>query len=499
MSMAVRRHRLVLPVMLTASLLLAGPVLSQTAGESPTVVASASSLTPRSSTTRHTLVLRGVEVTYEAVVGETLVTPSDGGAPGVIVTTTYRRTGVPVADRPVLFIFNGGPGASTTPLHFGAFGPMRRFGSGDQQYLLANPHSLLDSADLVFIDPVGTGYSHPTGEGAPFWSRTGDARSVADVIRQWLDTNDRAASPRYMLGQSYGTLRAAEVTRVAPDLTFDGILLFALVPDIKGGPLASMAALPSYAATAWSHDRIDRTGRSVEQVYDEAVRFARTDYVSALIQGGALPPADRTAMAQRLSAMTGLPASLIEGNNLRIDNPLFMFNLLSDQGLRTGQLDARATRRLDAPAQRPPNDDPGLGYSPETDARTVTEGEHAFRSSRGGSVVDAYYADALGYVSPIPYNALNLDVNSAWDHEGFKDAMPYLAEAMTRDSNLRVFWSAGYFDLSTPAYGGRYTLDQAGIPADRLTAVYFASGHSVFVEDSNLASLSQAVSDFMRR
>lgn len=486
-------------IALGAGLMLTAPALALTSADPTETAATAQPEAPRASVTRHALLLNGAEIAYDAVVAETVVRAPDSDASAVIVTTTYTRVGVPTADRPVLFIFNGGPGASTTPLHFGAFGPMRRFGEGDQQYLLANPHSLLDSADLVFIDPVGTGYSRPNGDGAAFWSRTGDARSVAAVIQHWLETNGRTASPRYMLGQSYGTLRAAEVTRVAPDLTFDGILLFALVPSERSGPLSYMSSLPSYAATAWSHNRIDRAGRSVEQVYDEAVRFARTDYVSALIQGGALSAAERASVAQRLSELTGLPARLIADNDLKIDNDLFMFNLLADEGVRTGQLDARATRRLDAPAQRPPNDDPGLSYAPEAAARPAAQNEAVFRAGNGGSVVDAYFSEALGYTAPDAYKALNLDVNSAWNHEGFKDAMPYLAEAMKRDPDLRVFWSAGYYDLSTPAYGGRYTLDQAGIPADRLTPAYFASGHSVFIEDANLAALAQAVRDFMRR
>ncbi|MBA3999417.1 peptidase S10 [Brevundimonas sp.] len=452
---------------------------------------------PRSVVTAHVTQLQDGPVAYQAVVAETMVRSEDGRASGTVVTTSYIRTNVAPAGRPVLFIFNGGPGASTTPLHFGAFGPMRRFGEGDHQYLAMNPHSLLDAADLVFIDPVGTGYSRPHDDGAPFWTRTGDARSVADVIRQWLARHERTDSPRYLLGQSYGTLRAAEIMRVAPDLEFDGVLLFALVPGERSGPLAHVSSLPSYAAAAWHHGRAARDGRTVEQVYEDAVVFARTDYIAALIQGAALPDAERGAMAGRLSAMTGLPAALIAENDLRITNTLFMFNLLADQGLRTGQLDARATARLDAPAQRPPYDDPGMNYGPEAVARPADPEETVFRPEDGVSVVDAYYADVLDFRADDTYQALNLEVNSAWDHEGFIDAIPHLAEAMARDPDLRVFWSAGYYDLSTPAYGGRYTLDQAGIPADRLTAAYFASGHSVFIEDTNLEALADAVRDFM--
>lgn len=446
-------------------------------------------------TTEHATVLSGQTVPYRAMVTRHAI--ASGDATATLVTTSYQRTGVETEQRPVLFIFNGGPGASTTPLHFGAFGPMRRFGEGENQYLLPNPHALIDSIDLVFIDPVGTGYSRPAEDGKPFWSRTGDAQSVAGVIAEWLKSNGREASPRYVLGQSYGTLRAAEITRVAPDLKLDGVLLFALVPGERSGPLGAMSSLPSYAATACYHSMTDCHGRTPQQVYDAAVQFARTTYVTALIQGGAMPQEEKEAISLRLAGLTGLDPDLLLENDLKIDNSLFMFNLLKSQDLRTGQLDARATASLSAPARQPPYDDPGLGYSPESTGRAVQSGDAAFRAPEGVNIVDAYYAQALNFHAADKYESLNLRVNSAWDHEGMKDAMPYLAQAMKRDPDLRVFWSAGYYDLSTPAYGGRYTLDQAGIPSDRLTAAYFASGHSVFIEEGNLELLAKAVRDFV--
>lgn len=453
---------------------------------------------PEKVISQHSLQRADVTIPYQAIVTRHRVQSADDAAQATIVTTAYRRTDINDARRPVLFIFNGGPGASTTPLHFGAFGPMRRFGEGDAQYLLPNPYSLLDDADLVFIDPVGTGYSRPDTDGQTFWSRTGDARSVADVIAEWLDDNGRQDAPRYVLGQSYGTLRAAELTRVAPDLKIDGILLFALVPAEREGPLAAMSALPSYAATACYHAITACDGQSPKAVYDDAVRFARTDYLTALVQGAALPEADKQQIAAQLSALTGLSQDLLIENDLKIDNTLFMFNLLKSKDLRTGQLDARATDSLSAPAKQPPYDDPGLSYSPESSTRPQQTTDKAFSATGGTSVVDAYYAERLGYQADDKYEALNLRVNSAWHHEGFKDAMPYLAQAMKRDPNLRVFWSAGYYDLSTPAYGGRYTLDQAGIPADRLTAAYFDSGHSVFIEERNLQALADAVRAFIK-
>ena len=484
---------------LLASLLLASAVAPVAArAENPAAVAP----TPLRAETRHVGRFNGQEVRYRAVVAETLLQDQSGAPAAVVVTTAYlREDAEPAAARPVMFIFNGGPGASTTPLHFGAFGPMRRLGQGAGQVMVANPDSPLDAVDLVFIDPVGTGYSRPLAghDGQAFWSRSGDAASVSQVIADWLTTHGREASPRYLLGQSYGTTRAALVVRQG-QVKFDGVLLFALVGNVDGLEMPYVTSLPSFATVAWWHEKIDRAGRSAEQVYAEAVAFARTDYVQALIRGASLPAAEREALAQRMSALIGLPAQLILAKDLRLSNDDFMFNLLADQGLRTGQLDGRATARLDAPPQRPPMDDPGLNFSLEpapaaSAAPPAVSGIAA--QSREPAALEAYFRDTLGFDAPVTYNSLNLDVNAAWDHEGFADANRFLGEAMQADPGLRLFWASGLFDLTTPAYRGRYVLDQSGAPPERLTHAQFSGGHSVFTEEANRQALAQAVRDFV--
>jgi carboxypeptidase C (cathepsin A) len=450
--------------------------------------------------TPHHGVFEGQAVQYDAIVETSLLPGADGETAGRLVTTSYVAQGAgDASERPVLFLFNGGPGASTTPLHFSAFGPMRRFGDGESAYLQPNPDSLLDRADLVFIDPVGTGFSIPESEddGAQFWSREGDARSVADVIAAWLERHDRTVSPRFVLGQSYGTIRAAEIARLAPELDLDGVLLFALVPDGRGEDTGYALSFPSMAATAWYHQRIDRDDRSVTEVFDAAVAFVEDTYLPALEQGDALPETEAAALAETMSGFLGLPADFITEKNLRLSNRDFMFALLEDEGLRTGQLDARATARLDAPAQRPPYDDPGLSYHPGEP--TEPEGEPALRfdPEAHDSIVEAYYDTLLGFDPERPYRALNLDVNAAWDHQDWRPIIPHLAAAMQADPELTLFWAAGLYDLSTPAYGGRYALDQGGVPADRLTAAYFPAGHSVFVGEDNRALLGDAVRTFL--
>ncbi len=455
--------------------------------------------TPYVATTAHTGRFNGQALKYKAIVTETFVKDAEGLPAASIVTTAYVRTDVKDPKRPVLFLFNGGPGASTTPLHFGAFGPKKRQGEDAAQQMVDNPDSPLDTVDLVFIDPVGTGYSRPLlgHEGQPFWSRTGDAASVKAVMLEWLKTNGREAAPRYMLGQSYGTTRAGMVAKVGADLNLDGILLFALVGSPQGLEMPYVTTLPTFATIAWHHNRIDRAGRTPQQVYDAAVAFAQTDYVSALIKGGSLSAEEKRRVAEKMSTLIGLPADFIEQKNLRLSKDDFMRNLLKDEGLRTGMLDGRATRRLDAPVQRGPYDDPGLSYEAPRPPGPPSTGVVP-KTTAGLSAVDSYYKDYLKFRTAETYNSLNLDVNSAWNYEDRSDSNQFIGKAMQASPKLRLFWATGYFDLTTPSYGGRYALDQAGVPGERLTAAYFNGGHSVFTDLGNLTALSDAVRKFVR-
>ena len=305
------------------------------------------------------------------------------------------------------------------------------------------------------------------------------------------------SSPQFLCGESYGTTRAALIIRSPGSLHFNGLLLFAIVGDLSGREMPFVASLPTFATTAWFYERVPRNGRTVQQVFDQAAEFARTEYVSALIRGGSLPPAERTRIARKMSSLIGLPSELIEAENLRLSSSTFMFNLLKDRGVRTGQLDSRATARLDAPKKRPPYDDPGMNYDPEAPPGSAAAALP--QTSVAGSPVDSYFKHDLGFPTTEVYNALNLDVNSAWNFEGWADVNPAIGDAMRRDPKLRVFWSGGYFDITTPLYGARYALDQAGIPSDRMTGAAFPAGHSVFMEAANRSVLSAAVRKFVTR
>ena len=455
--------------------------------------------------THHAATLHGTRLRYTATVAEHLLR-TEGGVPAAkAVTIAYVRDNVKDrSKRPLLFLFNGGPGASSSPLHVNALGPVVREaapqGSRNSGGWVQNPDSPLDSLDLVFIDPVGSGFSRPLPEAdpTPFYSVSGDARAVKSVIADWLAANQRMESPRYLAGESYGTTRAATIVGKFPELSFDGVLLVALVGETPGNELPYVASLPTMAAGAWWHHRIERSGRTVDQVFAEAVQFARTDYVSALIQGGSLAASKQRQVAGRMSALIGLPVDFIESKHLRIAKNDWMFNLLADQQMRTGLLDITVTAPLEEGAQGA-IDDPALGVVPrrEPGAPVAPPPTPAQLGPIPSPVVDRYLREVLKFPATEPYYGVNFSVNAVWDYEDRANAVEALAATMRKNPNLRLFWAAGYYDLATPAYAGRYTLDQAGVPAERLTAIYFAGPHGVYDAPENRAFFAQAVRTFV--
>jgi carboxypeptidase C (cathepsin A) len=487
------------------ALLLSAPALA--AGlDAPPAQSSASAGLPalQVAVTKHAGVFNGQKLTYTATVAEYLVPGGDGKPGAKIVTIAYARDAKSPVQRPVMFIYNGGPGASSSPLHMNGLGPMRKVAASEASKegpaFRDNPYSPLDAFDLVFIDPVGTGFSRPIGDSdtKAWYSRSGDAQAVGSVIKQWLKANQREASPRYMTGESYGTTRAAMILKVVPDLKFDGVALVALVGDTGGREMPYVASLPTMAAGAWYHQRIDRKGRTVQQVFDEALAFARGDYVTALIQGSSLPAAERRRVAERMSQLTGLPVELIESRNLRLSRNDFMFNLLKDQSLRTGLLDVRVTGPLE-PGQDGAIDDPALGVAPKR-APGTPAGPPPSPMSIGAipsPTIGRYMTENLKFKSDEPYYTLNFKVNAAWNYEDRKDVNPAIGAAMKADPNLRLFWAGGLYDLTTPAYAAHYTLDQVDVPVDRLTAIYFDGPHGVYEGDDNLAKFTTALKAFV--
>jgi carboxypeptidase C (cathepsin A) len=461
---------------------------------------------PRIAVTQHVGHFNGQLVNYTATVAETYLHDAKGTPTASVVTIAYTRDGVADAsNRPVLFCFNGGPGASSSPTHTQALGPMIRTDSSladrsGQTAFHENVYSPLDAVDLVFIDPVGTGFSRPLPgvDAKPYYSVTGDALEVKGLIADWLKAHHREASPRYMLGESYGTNRAAAIVKNGKDLPFDGVLLVALAANVGGREMPYVSSLPTMAAGAWFHQKIDRKGRSVEQVFNEALDFARTDYVTALIKGGSLPAAEKHRIAVRMSSLIGLPVELIEKDDLRISKNEYMFNLLKDKTLRTGLLDVTVTGPLLAQADGG-IDDPALGVTPKP-AAGAPAGPPPTPAQIGpvpSPAVGAYLTGDLKFPSIDTYIGVNFLVNSQWNYESRSNDFEALAAAMRANPKLRLFWAGGYYDLTTPAYGARYTLDQVGVPAAQLTANYFPGPHGVYAGEANLKRFDEAVRAFV--
>jgi carboxypeptidase C (cathepsin A) len=454
--------------------------------------------------TSHAGEFNGTAIRYDVIAGELLLNGADGEPAATMFSTAYVRTDDGVqANRPVTFLFNGGPGASSSPLHLG-IGPMRRPeqpDSGDaDDSLVPNPVSPVDATDMVFVDPVGTGYTRLLKEGAgeQFWGIDSDAESVLLLIKTWLEQNGRSSSPVFVMGESYGGTRAAAVAGQAKDVTISGVLLLSPALDfssgvqVVGNNLPYMFLLPSMAATAAYHGVTEAAGRSYLDIFNDAATYAQSEYASALFQGHDIDPAHKQAVAKHLAALTGLDADYILQNNLRIDANEFRDRLLASEGIRIGRLDTRAKGLLsEYKDKRPPGDDPSM-----------SGGSGGGRST--GEVLDEYFAEQLQVKIDRPYRTLNLDLNSKWDYgqksgelKTWFTVVPQLQDAMQRDRHLRVFVGGGVFDLGTPIMAARYSTNQVDASPDRFMFGGYEGGHTTFEHEASRIALCNDIREFI--
>ena len=451
----------------------------------------------------------GERVDYTVRSGETIVDMGPGKPAARMFTVAYTRTGVKdTAHRPVTFLFNGGPGSSSIWLHVGSFGPKRvRLPDGAEPIgvapyaIEANPSSLLDVTDLVFIDPVGAGFSEaiPASENPRFANLIDDAQSFARFIGDWLIANGRANSPKYLLGESYGSVRAPLILRnlAAGDyakVSFNGLILLGQDMDTTetqqsaGNDMPYVIYLPTYAMTAWQHGKIDRAGRSLEQIYAEASTFARTDYAAALFQGSSLPAAERMRIAVRMSALIGLPASLIANEDLRIGTAMFSRELLKDEH----RLLIRSDTRFTAPATEAANDRVPLGGDPPGLREAIT------------AAGNSYLRGELGITLPRPYRVV---AGGDWDYtlpdranpqQTYHNVAPYVTAAMRDNPAMRMFVGSGYFDMLAAPLSAERTVNHSGLPRERITVRNYPVGHMIFISKPSLVALSADLRRFIR-
>ena len=481
----------------------ANPPATHTVAGSTISAVDSSALWPQpipSALSRHVLHLGDIAIPYVATWWSIVLKDPAGVPQATMSATSYVREDVhDRAQRPVLFAFNGGPGASSSPLHFGILGP-RRLTNPDAKgtrTLVDNPQTLLDVSDLVMIDPVGTGFSRELrqGGGNAYWSPSGDAKAVQTLIRDWLRENARTKSPIYIVGESYGGYRLAEMAKDISDLNVAGLVLISPGTGETGNDQLFVLTLPSMAAAAYAHGKVGSDGRSLEQVFEEARAFAQSDYVVALQQGSELSAQDRDRLAERMAKLIGLPASTIAAANLRIDDQDFLEQLVP--GKVVGRIDTRvAAPKPHGPlvAGRPKAaDDPALHLGSSNVIKNIW--------------VRDYLRNEIGVKTDLDYLSLTLDVNFAWDwnsgsHE-VEDILrnlnptPNLAKLMKERPASRLLLISGYYDLASSVLYQRYALTHAGIPLDRTRMVAFAAGHTVYEDNDARTGVSKELHDFI--
>jgi carboxypeptidase C (cathepsin A) len=487
--------------------LTAGPAFAQDKGDDKDkkVDAPIEKVIPQVHSTRLGGVFGGQKLSYTATIGETIIAAEDGTQKAAIVTTSYVREPRD-PNRPVTFLFNGGPGSGSVWLQMGAFGPKRvaipsdaRDDGAPPYPIVDNPDSLLDVTDLVFIDPPGTGFSHLIGktEGKEFYGVTKDAVAVAEVIRRWLGDNGRWNSPKFLGGESYGTTRSAAVADQLMNETFNdvglnGIILISTVLDFAAGAetpgdeLGYITNLPSMAAVALYHGKAQAP--SVEQFTEEARQFALGPYASALLKGQKLSPEEHASIRHQLARFTGLSEDYLEKADLRVTPGRFFKELLRDRGLTVGRLDSRYT---------------GKDYD---NAGENVDNDPSFYGIDAGytAAVNQWERGVLGFKTDREYQSIS-GIGKDWDWkiggrdaEAYLNVAPYIGQALRENSGLRVFVGQGYYDFATPFFGAEYSLTRTGIPQDRIEYHYYHAGHMMYVRDEDRRKLTSDIRTFIR-
>ncbi len=462
---------------------------------------------------QHSIKIDGKEIRYTVTTGTIVLkeeTPdrekeSEGEKPRAqVFFTAYTREDVPdKAARPLTFSFNGGPGSSSVWLHLGLLGPRRTELEFDGKLprppfrLADNEYSLLDETDLVFIDPISTGYSRPVeGEKAKEWHGfKKDIESVGDFIRLYTTRYGRWLSPKFLIGESYGTTRAAGLSGYLQErhgMYLNGIMLISTVLDFStidftpGNDLPFILFLPAYAATAWYHHKI-RIRKPLQSLLKEVENFALGEYADALLKGQTLSRRERTRVVETLARYSGISPEFIERSNLRITDQHFFKELLRERGQTVGRLDSRflGLDRL------------GVTERPEYDPLlTNVLGPYT-------ATFYDYVRSELKFESDLPYEILSEKV-SPWSYAQFEGQPVTVAEtlrkAMTVNPHLKVFIANGYYDLGTPYFATEYTFNHLGLHESlqkNISMGYYEAGHMMYIHQPSLAELKLDLRRFL--
>lgn len=464
--------------------------------------------------TSHSVTIGGQEIKYTALTGTIVVKEetaprekeSEGEKPRAqMFFIAYTKDGVEDrAARPITFCFNGGPGSASVWLHLGALGPRRVVLKDDGQLpappfrLTDNEHSLLDQTDLVFIDPMSTGYSRPVeGQKAKEWHGfKKDISSVGDFIRLYVTRYKRWLSPKFLAGESYGTTRAsglADYLQERHGMYLNGIMLVSTALDFTtldfyvNNEVPYVMFLPAYAATAWYHGKL-KSRRPLQPLLREVEKFAAGEYASALLQGDKLPRRERTQIVAKMARYTGLSPEFIERSNLRINDQHFFKELLRDRGQTVGRLDSRLLG----------HDRLGVTDKPEYDP---------LMTNVGGPFTATFYdyiRSELGFESDLPYE-VSSEAVWPWSYAEFENQFVNVGEmlrsAMAHNPYLKVFVANGYFDLGTPYFATEYVFNHIGLDEaarKNVSMGYYEAGHMMYIHQPSLVKLKDDLTAFMR-
>jgi len=459
---------------------------------------------PKHAEAERTLTLNGQPLKYKVYAGTLPLKEEDGKVTANIFHVGYTKLDADVKKRPITFCFNGGPGSSSVWLHMGAFGPKRVAMSDEGQPLPApgklvdNDLSILDLTDLVFIDPVSTGFSRaaPGTDPKKFHGYQADLDSVGEFIRLYVTQHKRWDSPKFIAGESYGTTRASALVGHMQDkhgMEFNGVILISAVLNFQtirgdeGNDLPPVLFLPSFAATAWFHNRVPSEKRTAASEFlTEVEKFAEGDYAAALLKGDRLGDPERKQIVQRLASFTGVSESFVQRVNLRLDTGHFTKELLRDDHRTIGRYDSRL-KGIDADL-----------------AGARHEFDPSYAAIQGAYTAGFnHYIRELGYESDLPYEVLTGRVQP-WsfgeaNSNRYLNVAPLLRTAMNKNHSLHLFVASGVYDLATPYFGTEYTLNHLNLDPEirkNITTARYEAGHMMYIHRPSHQKLKKDLAAF---
>ncbi len=469
-------------------------------------------LKEKKATRQYTGSFGGDEIAYTATATTQVFEVNDKKASFFYVA--YTRDDADPATRPILFCFNGGPGSSTVWLHLGLFGPKRMeldeegFKMGMQGRLVDNEHSILDVSDVVCVDAMGTGFSTTAKkeDEKDFHHYKHDVEAFSHFIVHYLNRNGRWSSPKYLAGESYGTLRGAAIAHElfsTHGVEFNGIILISSILNYQtvgldpkswlfhpGNDLPYTLYLPSYAATAWYHGKLsdEHQASPIGEFISEVEEFALGEYWSALAKGDQIDEGARASVTAKLSEYTGLGEEYIDRYDLRIHILRFCKELLRDQRRTVGRIDSRY-----------------VGIDRVTDGNVI-EADPSLDATGAvaTSALNHYLRDEIGFDSKEIYKIMSMKVNERWEYEDFKnqfvDTSEKMREVLSRSIGTQVFVANGYFDLATPHFATEYTFSHMGLDSEvrkKVRMEYYEAGHMMYVHQPSLEALGGHLREFV--